>query len=162
MIHRSKMRLCKSVEYNHMPMFRYQWEIFYFKKVIKEFALEKLNHDQICSPWLKTVLPFLLIHSPSLLVPSLSSLNRHRPAGETCPLINHTWLCIFQLHVCFASCTLKVTHKHTHAHPECHGVIERNARKDSVHCGCGLGPLSLVMTEKHIHFTCYVVKSMGS
>lgn len=161
MIHRSKMRLCKSVEYNHMPMFRYQWEIFYFKKVIKEFALEKLNHDQICSPWLKTVLPFLLIHSPSLLVPSLSSLNRHRPAGETVPSLTIPDFAFFSstsaLHP-----VLWRSHTNTHAHPECHGVIERNARKDSVHCGCGLGPLSLVMTEKHIHFTCYVVKSMGS
>lgn len=41
MIYRNKMGLCRNVDYNHMPLFKYQWEMFYFKKDRKEFCFRE-------------------------------------------------------------------------------------------------------------------------
>ena len=44
----------------------------------------------------------------------------------------------------------------------CCGVIRTNARKDSVQGGHDVETPPLILTEKHIYFTCCTVKSVGS
>lgn len=63
-------------------------------------------------------------------------------------LHRHTWLCVCQLRICFPSCIPKVPHTPVLFHIAfmllgCKGRIA----KDSVQCGCDLGPLPLVATE---------------
>lgn len=116
----------------------------------KYFALGKLIFDHRCSLWFKMGLPFLDYLSFLLVHLFLSSKNQtDTPHFWEISPHHHTWLCIFQLHIYFPSWTLKVPHMQGLFHIAfvLLGCKMRIAKKDSVQCGCDLGPLPLVVTE---------------
>lgn len=158
MIHRNEMR---SVEDTHMSMFKYQWDIFCFKKDRKECCFRDTDHwpDQLTVIGNGLAFSSLLFSSTRALPSSFHQRSKHTlPSFGKCPLITHTQLCISQLHACITSGTLKVPLPAPPA-PTCvlfhvpfmwsHKII--NASKDSLCCGRDVGPMPLVLTEKHIH-----------